>query len=86
MITETTIQSFRVNILNHVLDIVNSCITDFKKMHDFVSRFSTLFPANLTREENIIAKDANLLRAKHSDGISPEFPIRKIVFEERWII
>ena len=41
----------------------------------------------ITKEENIIVKEANLLQAKYSDGISPEFPIWKIVlFEERWKI
>ena len=54
-------------------------------MHDVSSRFSILLPANLiTKEENIIVKEANILQAKYLDGISPEFLIRKIVlFEER---
>ena len=42
-------------------------------MHDVVSRFSILYLANLiTKEENIIVKEANLLQAKYSDGISSD--------------
>ena len=50
-------------------------------MHDVVSRFSILFPANLiTKKGNIIVKEAKLLQAKYSDDISPEFPLQLLSF------
>ena len=47
-----------------------------KGMHDVVSRFSVLFPANhINKEENSIIQEASSLQSKYPDDISPEFPV-----------
>ena len=62
---------------------MHSYVTDLKECMILLIDFHYFFPANLiTKEENIIVKEADLLQAKYSDSTYLNFQLGKLFFSK----